>query len=77
MNLLKQQLVSVDRVSNFFERVREALDEYISEPRIDDRDVVSFALALPRLLSTLVYHQLRYYPAIDVAKHLDKVRARS
>ena len=75
MNLLKQQLVSVDRVDNFFARVREALDEYMIEPRIDDRDVVSFALALPRLLSTLVYHQLRYYPDIKLAEHMNKVFA--
>ena len=76
MNLLKKQLVPIDKVRNFFSRVRNALEEYMAEERLADkfqRDVVSFSLALPRLFSTLIYHQLRYYPEINVTEHLNQI----
>ena len=81
MNLIKQKLVPLDRVQYFFERSRAALENYmvlrLAKINSDDEDIepsriVSFALALPRLFSTLVYHLLRYYPDIELLAVLNR-----
>ena len=69
LHLIRQKSIRIADIQNFFNLVKEAFLEYLDEcggydskfTNILDFKTVTFSLALPRLLSSLVYHLMRYY----------------
>ena len=74
MHLLRHRRVATGKVDGFFDQVRSAFIDYLDETQSDPYlsphqgeltfDRCTFSLALPRLLSNLIYHCLRFYPEI-------------